>query len=260
METEDTNSKHLSMKKWREIRFTIDAYTPDTIPMARLVEYMGDLANMLGEEPYVHFDRLESGSIQLIQRVDYEAFPKVQERMRKVGTLEGPQDAMKAYERINNRLRDDNGIGAVLEEGGAKIIQFPGRDTPQKEKFGPFREEGFLDGIVIRIGGKRELVPVHLQSGDIIYEHCEATRNVARELGHYMFGQELRVKGTGKWSRNEDGEWLLETFKIDSFEELDSQPLSAVVAQLRNVKGSQWDKISNPWEEIERLRNDNEEP
>lgn len=259
METGKKKPKTKAMAKWREIRFKIDVYTPDTIPMARLAEYIGDLASMLGEEPYVHLNRLESGSVEVVQRVENEAFPKVQDRMQRIGTLDGPPDAMKAYERINNRLRDDNGTGFVMGKGGAKIIIFPGRDTPHKEKFGPFREEGFLDGIVIRIGGKRDVVPVHLQSGDIIYEHCEATRTVARELGKFIFGPELRVKGTGRWSRNEDGEWLLETFKIDGFEQLDSQPLSSVVAQLRNVKGSKWAKISNPWEEINRLRNDNEE-
>ena len=32
-----------------EHRFVIDAYTPDTLPMVRLAEYMADVAHLLGE-------------------------------------------------------------------------------------------------------------------------------------------------------------------------------------------------------------------
>lgn len=35
-------------------RFKIDAYSPDTMPMARLAQYMGELAVLLGEREAVH--------------------------------------------------------------------------------------------------------------------------------------------------------------------------------------------------------------
>ena len=58
------------MKEQREYRFVIDAYRPDTLPMARLAEYMGELARLLGRLDQVHFVRLEEGSTALVQRVE----------------------------------------------------------------------------------------------------------------------------------------------------------------------------------------------
>ena len=39
-------------------RLKIDAYTPETMPMGRLAEYMADLAVILGERAAVHFVQL----------------------------------------------------------------------------------------------------------------------------------------------------------------------------------------------------------
>jgi hypothetical protein len=63
------------MAKPAEDRFTIDAYTPDTIPMRRLAEYMQDLADLFGEREHVHFARIEAGSTVLVQRIDAEWAP-----------------------------------------------------------------------------------------------------------------------------------------------------------------------------------------
>ena len=60
-----------------EYRFKIDAYSPETIPMARLAEYMSDLAVLFGNRENVHFVQLEPGSTTLLQRIEYEAVPKV---------------------------------------------------------------------------------------------------------------------------------------------------------------------------------------
>lgn len=54
--------KRPSKSKGAEYRFQIDAYTPETITMARLAEYMTYLAQVLGETASVHFDRLLGSS------------------------------------------------------------------------------------------------------------------------------------------------------------------------------------------------------
>ena len=48
----------------------IDVFTPATISMSRLAEYMRDFAEMLGHHEHVHFERLKSGSLSLATRVD----------------------------------------------------------------------------------------------------------------------------------------------------------------------------------------------
>ena len=55
------------MNDQHEYRFVIDALSPDSLPMARLAEYMGELARLLGRPDQVHFERLEGGSTVLVQ-------------------------------------------------------------------------------------------------------------------------------------------------------------------------------------------------
>jgi hypothetical protein len=68
-----------------ELRFKISAYTPDSIPLARLGQYVADLGAMLGEPSEVHFARLEQGSTVIVHRVKAEALPKVVERTQHPG-------------------------------------------------------------------------------------------------------------------------------------------------------------------------------
>ena len=84
------------MTDHREYKFRIEAYTPDTLPMERLAEYMADLAKVLGEPASVHFVRLDPGSTVLVQKVDEEAEPKVRQRVQKVHSGDGPPDALLA--------------------------------------------------------------------------------------------------------------------------------------------------------------------
>ena len=246
------------MFKDREYRFKIDAFTPATVPMARLAEYMMDLAEILGEPQNVHFVRVEEGSLAFVQQVDDVAVPKVRERVKSVRAGNGPQDAMKAYHRTNKKLKHDNCVGSLNNEAGAEVIHFPGRKEEEHLSFGAFSQEGSLDGTVIVIGGRGDPVPVHIQRGDVVY-NCFANRNVAKTLGHHLFTTELRVHGTGRWQRDEDGAWQMQRFTIATFEVLDDRPLSDVVARLRDIPGSGWKDVADPFAELMELRGNGDE-
>lgn len=236
-----------------EYRFTIDGLAPDTLPMARLAEYMADLATVLGEPKSVHFVGIEEGSVVLVQKIDDDAISTVRERVDQVRRGEGPWDAMRAYRQTNKRLKQDNCTGLLSEDGDAEIIQFPGRDEDEPISFGAFNQDGTLDGKVIVIGGKGDPVPVHLQLGDVTF-NCHANRDVAKALGGYLFNHELRVRGSGRWLREDDGTWTMQRFTIASFEVLDEQPLSGVVARLRDIPGSGWKDVADPWAELIDIR------
>src|SRR5690348_4671004 len=117
-------------KKRREYRFKIDAFTPETMPMARLAEYLADLARLFGTENSVHLIKVEKGSTVPVMLVEYEDEPKVRERLHAVNNKEGPEDAMKAAYSLNQRLEKDNGTGAIVDPVGRNVIKFPGRDRP----------------------------------------------------------------------------------------------------------------------------------
>lgn len=244
------------MSEDKEFIFKINAYTPDTIPMARLAEYMAELATLLGEKPNVHFKELLTGSTKLKAVIEHEAEPKVRERLRLVKNNEGPTDALNAFKSINKKLKEDNGDGFIADYDTAEIIAFPGVKEIAPPIFGPISENGSVDGVIIRIGGKNETVTVAIETRDGTEVNCKAKRPLAREIGPYIFGQEMRFSGAGKWIRNEDGIWTLEGFTITDYQILDDKPLSDTISDLQNIKGSGWANISDPWKELKDIRGD----
>ena len=191
----------------QEYRFKIDAFTPETLPMKRLAEYMDELATLFGSQERVHFLRLEKGSATLVQMVEHEHIPKVKERLEGVKRRNAPQDAIDAYSIIDKMLAQDNATG-ILEakllgnRKTAKIIEFPGRNRESVEQFGPVTQQGTIDGVLVRIGGTDETVPVLLLEEDKIRRYCTCTREIARRLAPYLFAGTLRVFGTGTWRRD----------------------------------------------------------
>jgi len=219
----------------------IDAYSPETIPMARLAEYMQSMAAMLGHEGGVHFDKLAQGSTQLVSRVDHEQVPKVGATLDALARGEGTPETLKAQEAIDRLLADDNATGFLYEDGdrGAKIIAFPGVTRPRPVQYGPIKQEGSLDGILVSVGGADKTVHVRLQQGDLKFSNIDTDRDTARRLGKYLF-EPIRVFGTGTWLREEDGNWTLKRFKVESFEVLKTDDLRDVIEELRGVEGSEW--------------------
>jgi hypothetical protein len=218
-----------------EYRFKIDVYSPETMPMARLAQYMGELAQLLGEPAAVHFKRLARGSTILVHSVDREAVPKVQQRTSSVRRGEGTQEAQRAYKTLNKLLREDNAVGFLREKRtSAVVLKFPGRLAPE-ERFAAVRQYGSIDGVINRIGGRDETIHVSLEMDGQQISGCYTTRAVAKELRHVLFDTTVRLFGRGKWNRDGDGNWSLEEFKIESFEPLKDAPLSQVLTELRSI-------------------------
>lgn len=218
-----------------EYRLEIDAYSPKTIPMARLAEYMRHLADMFGEPAAVHFARLEPGSTVLVSKIEREAAPKVKSRVISVRRREGPSESMRAYKAINRLLREDNGIGFLKEkQQGATIIRFPGREEAE-EAFPAVRQHGSIDGVIVRVGGRDQTVHVTLESENQQIAGCYTNRQIGKELGHKLF-EPVRLSGRGRWTRDDEGRWTLLDFKIEGFEPLVDIPLSEAVSELREIK------------------------
>ena len=134
------------MKDKHEYRFTIDAYSPDTLPMVRLAEYMGELARLLGKSDQVHFVRLEEGSTVLVQTVEPEADPEVNDRIHALGQENPPNDVVKAFTTLNRYLADDKATGKLHVSGGGEVVQFPGQEQPAPLTFGAFNQTESLMG------------------------------------------------------------------------------------------------------------------
>jgi len=231
-------------RTFREYKFKIDAYTPDTIPMARLAEYIADLATVLGNREHVHFNRIEPGSTVPVVRVEWEAEPKVRERVHAVKTKEAPADALDAARKIDRRLAEDNAIGVLQDPVGAKVLRFPGRELLKKLVFGPISQAGIFQGVPIRVGGEGDPVPVHLEDGKEKYI-VSARRNIAKEIAQYLFTAVVRVDGTGRWIRHADGEWELLDFRVSNYQLVHDADIRKNIADLQQIP-AEWKNLDDP--------------
>ena len=246
-----------TIEKKSEFTLWIDPYSPTTIPMARLAEYMSDFATLLGERASVHFARLDEGSTKLVSCVEHEAAPKVRALVDLAKRVYGTPEGRRASTRIRSELREVRGSGGMVDEEAAEIIAFPGRNQPEDPRFEHVAQGGCLVGTVIRVGGTKEIVSVHLQADSGVTYTCTAPRSLAKEIANYLFTGTVRVFGHGRWTRTELGSWEQEGFRIDRFDALDNEPLSSVLADLRAIQGSQWPEMDDPWDRLDQLRNGN---
>jgi hypothetical protein len=240
------------MPKYRRIKFKIDGFTPLTLPMARLAEYIKDLATLLGAENDVHFERVAKGSAALVSLVHEPEYLTVRGRIIAAEAGNASPEANRAYRDIRALLRQDMVPAKFVDDTGRKIVAFPKLEVVSPQ-FGSVAQEGTLEGVLIKIGGRDETVPAHLQDAKKFYK-CNTTRQIARQLAPHLFSDPIRVFGKGKWNRNEFAEWNLEFFQITHFERLDDEPLPQLVDHLRDVQGSDWDKIHDPLGELNRIR------
>ena len=202
---------------------------------------------------------MERGSLVLVQHVTPDYAEPVQERLSAADSAQRPHDDVaNAVESLNRRLAQDDATGSLRDDGGAEIIKFPGRDEPPPQTYGPFKQLSAFDGVLIRVGGKDDTVPVHLQAGDAIHI-CNSTRDMARRMAPHLYQGTLRVWGEGRWEREANGRWNLIRFDIGEFKQLDDAPIDEVVRRLREVEGSGWREFDDPLAEIQRLRHDPDE-
>ncbi len=232
--------------------FRIDAWSPATLPMGRLAEYVACLAKLMGSEAHVHLLKVRKGSAVPEIIVDQTAEPKVRQRLSLVNTPDAPDDIQSNWSKVNALLRDDGASAILRVKGGAKILEFPGCKTPLSEEV-LVHEPGEIDGVVIRVGGKDASVPVWLEGENRQKLVCNATREMAKQLAKHLFEDPIRVTGNAKWRRTKERIWELVEFDIKSFSTLDQTPLNELITQLRAID-TDWSTMDDPQAELRRLR------
>jgi hypothetical protein len=242
-----------------EYIFRIDAFTPETIPMARLADYLAVLANLVGHNESTHFDRLEAGSACLVYKIDAVDAPKVEQRLARTGQPDAPRDLSKAFDTLDNMLANDNAVGELSDPAGSVIIPFPGRDRPKVLSFPAFRQDGSIDGQIVSIGGRDSTAHVILQDGAITYSNIKLTREMARQLRVYLYEQKVRLVGSGRWERSTDGSWKLLDFTVNNFQVLDNASLTDVLGTFREIPNNGLMSSSNIYDDLMSLRLGDEE-
>lgn len=239
----------------REYRFKIEAYSPETMPLLVLTEYLRDVAEMLGEQQGTHLIRIEKGSTCPVLLIDREAEQKVRKRVEELKSGDAPQNAIEASHRLNRRLGDDSAKAAFYSPAGDNLIEFPGIELAGLS-YGPFNQAGTFDGVPIMIGGTKDPVSVHLEGRNNEKYNCTANRSIARQIAGFLFSTIIRVEGTGRWYRHSDGRWEMRSFRIHSFEPLVSPSeisLKKSIEELRAIH-AKWKESDDPVSELKAIR------
>lgn len=232
--------------------FVMDRFTPDTIPMKRLAQYLDKLAGLLGCPKYVHFKKITKGSARPAWNVDAIAAAEVANNLLAAESSDWIEGA-KLRKEINRMLMDDSQVAYLRVVKGPKVMQFAGRNTPISQEVS-VHESGELDGVVIRVGGRDKSVPVQLQSADGEYHNCNTTRSIAKQLAALLFDKQVRVSGEGQWTRTAEGVWILEEFQITNFVVLGDSAPSNFLEDMRAIAGSGWNEMPDPQAELKRMR------
>ena len=133
-----------------------------------------------------------------------------------------------------------------------KILRFAGKMLTGEPEYGPFSQPGTLDGVPIVVGGRDELVPVHLQSHDRVH-NCLAKRELAKSIGMHLFTTPLRVSGVGRWLRDREGAWTMKSFRIHEYTQLRSESPAEATKRLQSIDAG-WKEHPDPLGDLVALR------
>jgi hypothetical protein len=234
-------------------RLRVTAYTPDSIPLARLAEYMAGLAALMGSQAQVHLGSLTKGSTVINAEVEPESVQRVESRLRTATTPDAPSDAVKALTRLEALMREDNARG-TLSRDGERLIKFLGIDAVVVERVGPVREATSIQGEVVRVGGKDRTLHALLVSPDgEEYKVTTTSREQAKALAAQLFTV-VRATGTGVWYRSEAGVWELDELRLEAFEPVAERSLFEAVAELRSIGDNGWAAVADPLSVLRDMR------
>jgi hypothetical protein len=238
--------------------FRIDRFTPETLPMARLAQYLAELAALLGESERVHFKELKRGSAQVVAAVEAVAAPKVKMRVTRAESADLDDEVRSKFENLNTLLAEDNAVGTI-KRGGAVILKFPGREQPIPEKIGPFSQQTEVVGQLVRLGGRDSTSHATIQDADGKFWHVTLSRDQAKQLGAMIYGPPLRISGNGRWVRHGKGEWQLLDMKMQTWEALAETSLREGIAALRALPKGDWERERDLDAVLKRIRRGDDE-
>jgi hypothetical protein len=222
----------VGMADFEELELVIPAYTPETMPLDRLLQYLQQIGEVIGEPQEMHLVRIESSSTKPVFKVPIPLAMLVRERAAAVRSGSGTQVQRAAYNRIRQMVRKDGGKPASLKDRTGIILDFP-PTLEEAETISGVRQASSFDGSLLRVGGVGEYTPILMQdlSGNI-FAGFSAPKILAKAMAKLLF-EPIRVSGIGSWDRSPAGEWKLSKMLIQVYEPLSDETLDEVFQKLR---------------------------
>lgn len=219
--------------------------------MARLAEYLQQLAAIFGEVKSVHFARVEKACLKVVANLD-PGVPaqRVQSRIYAVRDKNAPSEAMRAADRINEMVAEDRGV-ARITYGAAVILRFPGRVSAIDKPLS-IVDHATITGRLYALsedpsGGIRARIRPRGVSG---YISCTADRDIGGDLRNF-FADNVRVHGRGTWQRSTGGEWSCLSLHIEDARPVKDVTLREAVNSLREIQADWGDDPLAEWAQLD---------
>lgn len=231
----------------------IKGFSPQTLPLSRLGDYVSALADLIGEDVQVSFERVTKGSAQLNVLIDDNDVDVAVNRIRLAPSAEEGSLYRRGYEKIQSLLSADKTSAEFKPKNGATILKFPG--APKNSlRVSIIKDSGEINGRIIKVGGRDETIPVSLRTPDGDIVNCTANVEMARKLKQYLLEPiDVILIGVGKWKRSEIGKWEAIDFRISEFSVINFDNIENEIDRVR-MAGSGWDNTQDVAQELSRLR------
>lgn len=242
------------MADFEELSFVIPGYTPETIPLARLIEYLQQMSSVLGDPENIHLMAVKKGSVEPVLHAPKAVALQAKDRASRVQRGDGTRKQVDAYNRIRRMLRRDSrdiGKPALLRSEQRVLLEIPAAPDDSGVLAG-IRQASSIDGQLIRVGGAGEDAALQVQDlqGKIM-SGFTAKRALAKDLAQLLW-EPVRLSGIGLWERTAEGVWRLERMQVQSYERLEDEDASLVLERLRSLN------VAWPADADERLRSERE--
>src|SRR4051794_32365465 len=202
------------------------------MPLNRLIEYLQQMALVLGEPESLHLVGIQDGSVAPILHAPRAVALQAKDRARRVRQGEGTRKQLDAYNRIRRMLRRDAPLldkPALLRSDKQVVLEIPAAPEDSGILAG-IRQFGTFDGQLIRVGGAGEDASLQVQDMQgKIHSDFSAKRALAKDLAKLLW-EPVRLAGVGIWERTSEGEWHLDRMQVQSYERLEDEDLGLVFA------------------------------
>lgn len=244
------------MADFEELSFVIPGYSPETMPLDRLIEYLQQMSVVLGDPQNLHLIEIRSSSVAPVLHAPKATALEAKDRARRVQRGEGTRRQIDAYNRIRRMVRKDAvganyaGRPALLRASDHVILEIPAAPEDSGVIEG-IRQHTTIDGELIKVGGAGDNAALQLQSLDgRVLSGLTASRSLTKELAPLIY-EWVRLAGIGQWCRTGDGEWQLDRMLVQSYEPLDEEEATVTLERMRDLK-IKWP--SDAWERLQSER------
>lgn len=240
------------MTDFEDISFIIPGYTPETMPLNRLIDYLQQMAVILGDPENLHLIDIRKSSTAPVLRAPIATALAARERAQRVQRGEGTKRQTDAYNRIRHMLRRDAGATisrerpALVKTTSQVFLEIPAAPEDSGVVEG-LRQFTTIDGQLTRIGGVGEDAALQVQQLDgCILSGFTAKRALAKELGALLY-EPVRLMGIGQWCRNQEANWVLDRMLVQSYERLEDEDALVTLERLRKLQikwpANAWDAM-----------------